>query len=335
MPNCTSGSAQGAPGNGSSCREIQKQKLVNNYLMLPPLTSDEALDVINNHYRVGDIDYCMFLRRGFNDSYVVETGSERYIFRVYSTGKYYIESNDAYRFELNLLKHLHSKNVPVAVAVTTVEDELLGVGKTRHGQRNFALFHYADGFPLERNSVTTEQSYRMGMALANLHLAANSFESQFQRYKLDLKYLVEEPVRLVTEGEKREEPNALIERGRYVIEKLQPLKSYIDRINSIGTDGDKFGIIHSDMHLGNIHFRGDELAIFDFDHCAYGWRAYDLAISNGLPKAQKESMIDGYESRRPLCQEERDSLEDLGNLRNLWDVGDALATENIDAPLSV
>ena len=107
--------------------------------------------------------------------------------------------------------------------------------------------------------------------------------------------------------------------------------SYIDRINSIGIDGDKFGIIHADMHLGNVHFRGEELTIFDFDHCAYGWRAYDLAISSGLPKDQKVAMIEGYESRRPLSSEERDSLQDLSNLRNLWDIGDILATENLKA----
>lgn len=299
--------------------------------MIKPLTSDEVLDVISNHYKLDDIDYCMFLSRGFNDSYVVEAGSDRYIFRVYSDGKYYIESDDAYRFELNLLEHLYKHGVPVAAAISTTNGELLGVEHTKYGQRKFALFRYADGFPLNRSAVTTVQSYQMGVALANLHLAANSFESKFQRYKLDLKYLVDEPVRLVSEGKKRAENSGLIERGQYVIEKLQPLQAYVDRVNSIGTDGDKFGIIHSDMHLGNVHFRGDELTIFDFDHCAYGWRAYDLAISSGLPNAQKESMIKGYESRRPLSPEEKNSLQDLGNLRNLWDIGDTLATENLNA----
>jgi len=299
--------------------------------MSKPLTSLEALEVLNKHYSLGDVDYCMFIRRGFNDAYVVDTGQEKYIFRLYLNGKYYIESDDAYRFELNLVNHLYQAGVPVASVIPTANGELLGTGQTRYGQRIFALFHYADGIPLGRDSVTTEQSYRMGVALANLHLAANSFESQYERYKLDLKYLVDEPLRLIFEGEKCAEPSHRIKQGRYVVEKLQPMQSYIDRVKSIGTDGDKFGVIHADMHLGNIHFRGEELTIFDFDHCAYGWRAYDLAICSGLPKAQKMSMIDGYESRRPLSQEERDSLQDLGNLRNLWDIGDILATENFIA----
>jgi Ser/Thr protein kinase RdoA (MazF antagonist) len=295
------------------------------------LTSEEALEIIHRHYSLGKVDYCMFIRRGFNDTYLVDTGSDKYIFRLYLHGKYYVESDDAYRFELDLVEHLHTRDVPVATGIPTENGEYLGVMQTAHGQRAFALFHYADGMPLNRGSVTTEQGYQLGVALANLHLAANSFESQFERYKLDLKYLLDEPLRLISEGEKCAEPRESIKHGRQVIEMLQPIEPYIDRIRSIGTDGDKFGVIHADLHLGNVHFRGNELTIFDFDHCAYGWRAYDLAISSFLPRAQQVSMIEGYESRRPLSQEERDSLTDLGNLRNLWNVGDELATENLRA----
>lgn len=291
------------------------------------LTSEEVLEVVNKHYDLADINYCMFIERGFNDTYLVDVGHEKYIFRMYLNGKYYVQSDDAYLFELNLVKHLHSQGVPVASAMETKDGDLLGGCQTRQGRRTFALFQYADGIQLRRDSVTIEQSYQMGVAMANLHLAANSFESRLERYKLDLKYLVDEPIRLISEGEKLAEPSKGVRRGRQIVEMLQPIEEYIERINSIGKDGDKFGIIHADMHLGNIHFRGNELTIYDFDHCAYGWRAYDLAASYGLPEAQRDSMIKGYESRRPLSQEERDSLQDLGNLKNLWNIGDTLATE--------
>lgn len=294
-------------------------------------TSEEATEIIHRHYGLENIEYCMFIRRGFNDTYLVDTGSEKYIFRLYLNGKYYVESDNAYRFELNLIKHLHAQDVPVATGIPTKNGDYLGVTQSTHGQRAFALFRYAEGIPLSRNSVTTQQAYQLGVALADFHLAANSFESQFERYKLDLKYLIEEPLRLISEGEKCAEPKENIKHGRRVIEKLQPIESYIDRIGSVGTDNDKFGIIHADLHLGNVHFRGNKLTIFDLDHCAYGWRAYDLAISSSLPKVQEASMIEGYESKRPLCKEERDSLMDFGNIRNLWDIGDILATEILRA----
>ena len=145
--------------------------------------------------------------------------------------KYYVESDDAYRFELKLIKHLHTQAVPVANAKPTENGDLLGIEKTQKGQRTFALFYYADGIPLSRDSVTIKQGYQMGVALANLHLAANSFECKYGRYKLDLKYLVDEPMRLVSEGEQCAELSDLIKRGQHVIEKLQPIDSYLSLIH--------------------------------------------------------------------------------------------------------
>jgi len=43
----------------------------------------------------------------------------------------------------------------------------------------------------------------------------------------------------------------------------------------------------------------------------------------------RESMIKGYDSVRPLSDTERASIQDFGNLRNLWDIGDMMATENL------
>jgi len=109
------------------------------------LTADEAIEVIKKHYNTGDIDYCMHIRRGFNDTYLLDTGHRKFIFRIYLNGKYYVESDDAYRFELNLIKHLYKQGVPVANVVPTSDGELLGVAELANGQSAFALFDYAEG----------------------------------------------------------------------------------------------------------------------------------------------------------------------------------------------
>lgn len=299
------------------------------------LNSNEALNVVKDNYTLHDVAYCMFIRRGFNDTYIVATECEKYIFRIYLNNKYFVESSSAYEFELELLKHLHSNGVPVANALPSTSGELLGWTETAQGKRAFALFSYADGIQLSGRSVTISQSYQLGKAMADLHLAANSFSTNHERYKLDFKYLIDEPLRLVSEGAKSDssstEPNELIKQGQQIIEKLQPIDHYVDSINRIGLGNDEFGVIHADLHPGNIHFHGDSLTMFDFDHCAYGWRAYDLAIAYGYPKAQRDSMIRGYESQRPLSSEERECLQDFANLRNLWDIGDTIATETLRA----
>lgn len=295
------------------------------------LSSDEALDVIRQHYDPGEISYCMFINRGFNDHYLIACRHQKYIFRLYLNHKYYVDSFNAYRFEVDLLDHLYSKGVPVANALATKDGELLGSTSTSHGERAFALFSCADGMQLSGSAITIRQSYQFGKTMADLHVAANSFNTEHQRYKLDLRYLIDEPVRLISEGVKNKDENSEyaqhIHHGEQIIKKLEPIDRIVDTINSIGSDNDEFGIIHADLHNGNVHFHGDTLTVFDFDHCGYGWRAYDLAISYFLPEPQRNSMIKGYESVRPLSSEERGSLQGFGNLRNLWNIGDILATE--------
>ncbi len=295
------------------------------------LNSDEALEIVKDQYPLVDIEYCMFIRRGFNDHYLVATKHMKYIFRLYLNNKYYIESSSAYKFELDLLDHLDSNGVPVANALPRKNGALLGHTSTPLGERAFALFSFADGMQLSGSAITIKQSHQFGKTMAELHLAANSFSTKHQRYKLDLKYLVDEPLRLISEGAGKNGENPRfdeeVRRGEQVIEKLQPIDRIIDAINRIGSDNNEFGIIHADLHNGNVHFHGNNLTLFDFDHCAYGWRAYDLAISSFFPELERKSMIEGYESVRPLSTEERESMEHFGNLRNLWNIGDVLATE--------
>ena len=98
-------------------------------------------------------------------------------------------------------------------------------------------------------------------------------------------------------------------------------------VQAFEVKGDEYGIIHGDLHLGNIHFNENQITLFDFDHCAYGWRAYDLVTSFFLPEAQRESFFKGYETLRPLTQNERTMLPIFFKLRGLWDIGDVLATQ--------
>lgn len=297
------------------------------------LDSNDALRIVAEHYELTDLDYCMFIERGFNDTYLIATENKKYIFRIYLNGKYYIDSNTAYQFELDLLDHLHTRGIPVANAVRNKRNEFLGTTATSLGDRAFALFNYADGISLRGRSITVEQCYQLGVAMADMHLAANVFSTTHKRYTLDTNYLIDEPLRLISEiPEQRlqnDEVKSLVERGQHIVQRLQPIDELVNVVNNITLNNDEFGIIHADLHPGNLHFHGQNLTMFDFDHCAYGWRAYDLAIAYHSSPNQRDSIIKGYESRRPLSEQERKSMQCFSNLRNLWDIGDTLATLNL------
>jgi len=273
------------------------------------------------------------IRRGFNDHYLIVSVSAKYILRIYLNHKYYIKSSDAFQFELDLLEHLNNEGVPVANALRINNGELLGCVSTECGDRAFALFPFALGNELKRDSITIEQSFQLGKTMAEIHLSANRFSSKYKRYHLDLKYLVDEPLRLISEQINGKDSEFTSDQDKEELQKivtsLGPIESLVDAVKNIGLSQDEFGIIHGDLHTGNVHFQDDKLIVFDFDHSAYGWRAYDISISLFLPNAQRDSMLRGYESLRPLSEEERKCLPVFSKLRRLWDIGDMLATESI------
>ena len=256
---------------------------------------------------------------------------------MYLNHKYYIDSPDAFRFELDLLEHLHSAEIPVAPAIRRNNNELLGLTATTLGERAFALFAYAPGDIVTMNSVTLERCFLVGKTTAELHVAANSFQSSHSRYHLDRKYLVDEPLRMIAQ-QSDDALRTLSEREvkelEDMVSSMQPIEELIETIISLEVSGDEYGIIHSDLHPGNIHFVGNQPTLFDFDHCAYGWRAYELAITEFMPEHQKTELLKGYESVRPLGRRERDCIPVFAKLRRLWDIGDSLAIEPVRAESS-
>lgn len=62
-----------------------------------------------------------------------------------------------------------------------------------------------------------------------------------------------------------------------------------------------YGIIHADLHTGNIVFRGNQPFPIDFGRCGYGYFLYDMAGTLvGLYPKQRWEFIQGYESLRKL-----------------------------------
>jgi Ser/Thr protein kinase RdoA (MazF antagonist) len=64
----------------------------------------------------------------------------------------------------------------------------------------------------------------------------------------------------------------------------------------------KRGLIHADLHFGNVLMSSGRMAVIDFDDCGFGFLAYDLAVPLGaLGKdreakysALKDALLEGY-----------------------------------------
>jgi Ser/Thr protein kinase RdoA (MazF antagonist) len=74
----------------------------------------------------------------------------------------------------------------------------------------------------------------------------------------------------------------------------------------LGRDPDSYGVIHADLHPGNLLADGEALTVIDFDDTAFGWHLYDIAV--GLFHQQRSphfaavqrAFVRGYRTLREL-----------------------------------
>jgi len=277
--------------------------------------------VIESAYDVPGPVSCRFMRSGFNQHFRAEAGDETFHVRLYFDGNYYIRGDDDFRCELALTRALAEAGCPVAAPIARRDGQLLTVGEIDGRPRRLAMLAMAPGEPC--SEPTTEQAATIGRAVAAIHATANEVAPTLpgDRYHLDERYLLTQPLAQLRRaaGDAPE------------LDRLQALGAELSAVlASLPKDDSDYGLIHADFHLGNMHFSDDgELTIFDFDHCAYGWRAYDLTtLRLSLADDRWAAALEAYAATRPLPPGV-ELIDDLVRMRILWDIGDILAMEDV------
>jgi Ser/Thr protein kinase RdoA (MazF antagonist) len=290
------------------------------------LHAEDLAQLVEREYAVAAPVTVSLLNRGFNDTYLVtDVEGARRVLRVYNREKYWIRSASDLRFELDLLEHLAAAGLGVIRPYQRRLGDRLGRLTAPEGERCFALFTHAPGGPLYEGTLTAEQWREYGSGVARMHLAMDTFVTSHDRYHLDERILIERPLASLA-------PYAGSGRAAADLAELgtlgKRLTGEIQRLRAV--DG-AYGIIHADLHRGNTNIDGDgRFVTFDFDHCGYGLRAYDLTVLYRGPAAPGEerdrwaAILAGYQLVRPLSQTEVDSFPALAACRAMWDIGDWL-----------
>lgn len=241
-----------------------------------------------------------FLRRSFNDHYVISSGAAKYIVRVYlNQDRVDVGSR---KFELDILDYLFENDFPVAYPIKDRNSNRLNEVCLNHEKRYMSLFSFAEGNSIE--GINRELAFTFGTWIARLHMTSDDFKSDYHRCNLNVDHLVIQPI---------EE----IERAAESLGIAHPslfngyVNDLIERFKIFPNDPGIFGFIHGDLNLSNIHYsKNTGFTFFDFDHCAFGWRIHDLAVVQlCYPKEIFEAVLKGYESVRRLQSIEIDSLK--------------------------
>ncbi|SIT45615.1 Putative homoserine kinase type II (Protein kinase fold) (fragment) [Paraburkholderia ribeironis] len=146
-------------------------------------------EVVGSQYALGQIDSCLFLRRGFNDVYELKLANgERKIVRlaaIRARGQSNID------FELSLLEHLKAEGVAVTAASRTRDGALWTDVLAPAGVRTLAVFDYLDGKVLGDGPDDIRLT---GAELARIHDGARKYAGPESRYVLDIEHLLFRPL---------------------------------------------------------------------------------------------------------------------------------------------
>lgn len=276
---------------------------------------------ISSNYDLAAPVTCRFLRRGFNEHFrAVAADATEFHVRVYFDDKYYIGGDDDFRCELSLTAALADAGCPVAAPIPRRDGELLSIADVGTGSRRLALLAVAPG-DVNRHP-TVEDARAIGRAVAMIHATADAVATSLpgDRYHLDHRYLLDQPLHQ-------------LRRAAGDAPALASLEALVGELSGVlralPRDRSDYGLIHADFHLGNMHFSDGEPMIFDFDHCAHGWRAYDFApLRMSCSDEHWDAVLDGYGTTRPLPPG-IDQIDQFVKMRVLWDIGDILAMEDV------
>ncbi|NGZ77698.1 phosphotransferase [Saccharibacillus alkalitolerans] len=283
------------------------------------LLSKQALTShIADNYEFQEPIRLNYFLRGMNDTYILETGSGKYIFRVYRADR---RNKSEIAFELDLLNDLHGNDVSVSIPIAKKDGTFINEFFVAEGVRYGVMFSFAEGN--EKPIHTVEDSYLFGESVAEIHKVTENFRSEHVRGDLDLEFLIEKPLNLI-ELHMEHRP----EDYRFIREKILGLKERLAMKIEKGLD---WGVCHGDLHGNtNAAFTDDgKLTHYDFDISGYGWRAYDIAefrlareIHSGHNKDEVERLweafLNGYRHVRDLGENDVEAVSIFVVLRQLW-----------------
>ncbi|MXX03569.1 MAG: phosphotransferase [Gemmatimonadetes bacterium] len=314
--NSTFDSSASAGSTEQSCAAVATF-LVDHYGLAPPVDVRE-------------------LEAGANRNFVITSQDQRYVCRIYTDHDFYVRNPEAYRYELDLLAYLINHKLAVPEPVKRLDGQRLSVLDAESGRPApwrdgacSALFRFFEGeehvtwYPEVKEPVVTS----FGAAVAEIHQRADQFPKPYCRHHFDLQYLLDGPLQTL---------ESILKERRG--EDLAFFKDYADhmrrQISGLGKGKDIYGLIHADLHVGNILYHPDNgYCILDFDQCAFGWRSYDVAtfkyniietVPDHLTDEIWRCFLEGYNQVRPLTQQELDCLPVFANAWTLWDIGETL-----------
>jgi Ser/Thr protein kinase RdoA (MazF antagonist) len=199
-------------------------------------------------------------------------GFENFIYEYILDGEEYVlrfvhshhRSFELVYAELEFIDYLAHNGANVSTVVHTIDNQLLFKVPASDGHYfSVCVFTKAKGTYVKREDITAEFLEGFGQAVGRLHRLTKSYSPTHKRY-----HFFEEDYIEIGERNLNKNHQFVIDHARDITEKIKRYER----------DTDSYGLIHTDLHFGNMYYDGQVLTFFDFDDASYKHFISDIAI---------------------------------------------------------
>lgn len=211
------------------------------------------------------------LKHWNNTTFAVRAGARRLVLRLNRPG---FQDASAIRSELQWLQALADAGLQVPEPVAAVDGRLVVTARAEGvpEPRDCALFTWLPGRFLDCQ-LGVGQLETVGRFAAQLHSAPFSPPPGFTRKHWDLHTLLGGDPGIDQEGIEAHLGSGDRQVIAAVHTRLEAAFAALDR------GPETWGLIHADLHPGNLLFQRDGVGAIDFDDCGWGCFLYDLAVT--------------------------------------------------------
>jgi len=166
--------------------------------------------------------------------------------------------------EIEFIDYLYKNGANVAQIIKSKKrkiSEKISIDKDTYF--TVTMFEMAPGTYVKRDEVTPHFQKMFGGVVGRLHRLTKNYKPKHRRphwYEDSLFVRAKEYLK---------------EEDYFVLDKLNET---IEAIKSLPSDKDSYGLIHTDLHFGNMYYHNGRLMIFDWDDSSYKHFMSDIAI---------------------------------------------------------
>lgn len=122
---------------------------------------------------------------------------------------------------------------------------------------------------------------------------------------------------------------------------LKAKTAIAEDLDTYGQTTDNYGLIHADLVPDNVLLSGDEIQLIDFDDAGFGWHMFEIVTAIFWLAEEpafdiiRSSLLEGYQSVRPLLQRDLDSMNLFFTARSLTYLGWVHTRQNTETAIEL